>query len=85
MSRSVSEGPFDFEITRVDCITLGLGVGGGGGISIMLKVFYAMGKALSGELSCTWTGLVFSKVKHVCDFLLDSQGKFSFPTWSVYT
>ena len=45
------------------CTTLGGGdVCGIVGISIMLefynKDFYVMGKALSGELSCMWTGLV---------------------------
>ena len=38
------------------CTTPGIGVGGGRGVSKMLKiyvkVFYVMGKALSGELSC---------------------------------
>ena len=36
------------------CTTPGVGIGGGGGIGIsrMLKFFYVMGKALSGELSC---------------------------------
>ena len=37
------------------CTTVGVGVGGGVGVSKMLKfyvkVFYVMGKALSGELS----------------------------------
>ena len=31
-----------------------------------------MGKALSGELSCTRTGLVFSTVTPVCDWLFRS-------------
>ena len=32
----------------------GVGIGGGGGVSkkFNVKVFYVMGKALSGELSC---------------------------------
>ena len=30
----------------------------GGGKCFTLKFFYVMSKALSGELSCTWTGLV---------------------------
>ena len=38
------------------CTTPGIGVGGGVGVRKMLsfyvKVFYVMGKALSGELSC---------------------------------
>ena len=49
------------------CTTLCVGIGGiGGGISIskMLKfsakVFYVIGKALSGEVSCMQLGLVIS-------------------------
>ena len=41
--------------SRKSCYTTpGVGVGGGGGISkkFNVKVFYMMGKALSGELSC---------------------------------
>ena len=38
------------------CTTPGIGVGVGGGVGISkkfnVKVFYVMGKALSGELSC---------------------------------
>ena len=37
------------------------GVGVGGNVDKMLSFtlkFYVMGKALPGELSCTWTGLV---------------------------
>ena len=36
------------------CIGVGVGVGGGGGkmLKFNVKVFYVMGKALSGELSC---------------------------------
>ena len=36
------------------CTTPGVGVGVGGGVSkkFNIKVFYVMGKALSGELSC---------------------------------
>ena len=44
---------------------VGVGVGGGGsrsgvGMDKMLKFFKVMGKALSGELSCTGTGLVIT-------------------------
>ena len=42
-------------------ISIGSGVRGGVGVSKMLKFylkFYVMGKVPSGELSCTWTGLV---------------------------
>ena len=46
---------------KSDCITPSIG-GGGGGVDKMLKfdvkVFKVMSKALSGELSCTRTGLV---------------------------
>ena len=47
------------------CTTLGISIGtglGGRGVNKMLKfyveVLYVMGKAVSGELSCTLTGLV---------------------------
>ena len=38
-------------------------VGGGGGsvdkmLKFYIKSFYLMGKAITGKLSCTWTGLV---------------------------
>ena len=41
---------------------VGIGIGGGVGVSkkFDVKVFYVMGKALSGELSCPCTGLVNS-------------------------
>ena len=42
--------------TRGVAVGVGFGIIGGGGVSRMLKfyvkVFYVMGKALSGELSC---------------------------------
>ena len=45
-------------------VGVGVGVGGGVGVSKMLKfyvkVFYVMGKALSGELSCPRDRLCFS-------------------------
>ena len=56
------------------CTTPGVSVVGGGGVSKMLKfyvkVFYVMGKVLSGKLSCPVTGLVASLLKGVvgwCD------------------
>ena len=40
------------------CTTPGIGVGVGGGVGVSkkfnIKVFYVMGKALSGELSYPW-------------------------------
>ena len=35
--------------------------------------FYVMGKALSGELSCTWTGLVIGRVSEVTNILTYSE------------
>ena len=44
-------------------ISVSVGSGSGVGVDNMLKfyltVFYVMGKALSGELSCLWTDLCF--------------------------
>ena len=37
-----------------------------------IKSFYLMGKALPGELSCSWTGLVENSVCHVS--CLDTVG-----------
>ena len=54
------------------CTTPGVSdrVGGSVGVSKMLKfyvkVFYVMGKAQSGELSCTGTGLVSSPAPEPC-------------------
>ena len=44
------------------CSTPGVGVGGGVRVDKMLDLrlsFYVLGRALSGELSCTQTGLVY--------------------------
>ena len=44
---------------------VGIDIGGVGGII----VFHVMGKALSGKLSCTWTGIVIlasSVSKDIC-------------------
>ena len=49
------------------CTTCGIGTGQGGvGISKMFKLFYVIGIALSGQISCT--GLVAS-VLHGCQVL----------------
>ena len=63
-----------YECAESYCTTLEAGVGievgdgiGGGGFSLM---FYLMGKALSGELYCTGTGLVISVVR----LILREQG-----------
>ena len=43
-----------FSSRKSYCTTPGVGVGGGGGVSkkFNVEVFYVMGKALSGKLSC---------------------------------
>ena len=56
------------------CTTPGVGVGGGSDVSKILKfyikVFNVVGKALSGELSCTRTSLLVAAVIVVCFSLL---------------
>ena len=61
------------------CSTPGVGVcvGGSGGVGVdkmlkfYVKCFYVMGKALSGELSCTWTGLVLQALVSVSPLVSD--------------
>ena len=61
-----------YKIQKSYCTTPGVGVGvgidGSVGVDKMLKfyvkVFYVMGKALSGELSCTRTGLSCFSIFH---------------------
>ena len=45
------------------------------------KVFYVMVEALSGKLSCTWTGLV-TMGNNFCDFLITNLDKLEKGLWS---
>ena len=56
------------------CTTPRVSVGSGVGVSKILKfyvkVFYVMGKVLSGELSCVWTSHVVLGILHMAFIVL---------------
>ena len=59
----LTQGSFLVHLYRKSyCTVPGIGICGGRDGSKMLKfyikIFYVMGKALSGKLSCMWTSLV---------------------------
>lgn len=55
------------ESTGSYCCHLDIGVGMGAYFKVLDKVFYVMGKMLSGKLSCAWTGRIFIMSPILCE------------------